>query len=282
MKLHYDQMLYKWIAVVIFIGMFAWVTAGLVTSIAGHLLYEPPLPQKVLNIDKEIQNKPARSRSAYEVIFQRDLFKVARTGPANTDPSMPMGTFSSLGLVLKGTIAGPNDLARAIIEENKEQRIYKIGDLLKGGVIQAIFRDQIIVSTGGRNQMLVMDFSETNQGGARIASGGALRTNQGGNAAAQSPLGMSAIAPAVAQAQEQTRSQGYRVTGAGVGSRLYQFGMRPGDIIRSINGIPVNSMGDAALATRSMKGASALSFEVERSGEVLTVNVPLSAQSKRT
>ena len=130
--------------------------------------------------------------------------------------------------------------------------------------------------------MLVMDFRDTNQGGARIASGGALKTNQGAKVSAQSALGMSAIAPAIAQAQEQTRSQGYRVSGVGVGSRLYQFGMRPGDVIRSINGIPVNSMGDAALATRSMKGASALSFEVERSGEVLTVNVPLAGQSKRT
>jgi general secretion pathway protein C len=279
MKIHYNQIPYKWIGGVIFIGMFAWVAAGLATSIAGHILYKPPVPQKALNITKVMHNKPGRIKSAYEVIMLRDLFKVARTGPASMDQTMSVGTFSSLGLILKGTIAGPNDLARAIIEENKEQHIYKIGDVLKGGVIQAIFRNQIIVSAGGINQMLVMDYRDTDQGGARVASAGAPKTHQGVNASAQPYRGMSAIAPAIAQAQEQARSQGYRVSGAGVGSRLYRFGMRPGDIIRSINGVPVNSQGDAALATRNMKGASSLSFEVERGGGVVTVNVPLSRRT---
>ena len=282
MKIHYNQIPYKWIAAVSFIGIFAWVAAGLVTSIAGQILYKTPVPQKALNITKVMHNKPSRIKSSYEVIILRDLFKVARTGPATMDQSMPMGTFSSLGLVLKGTIAGPKELARAIIEENKEQRIYKIGDLLKGGVIQAIFRNQIIVSAGGRSQMLVMDYRDTNQGGAGVASAGAPRINQGVNASAQPYQGMSPIAPAIAQAQEQSRSQGFRVTGAGVGSRLYQFGMRSGDIIRSINGVPVNSQNEAALATKNMKGASSLTFEVERGGAMVTVNVPLRGQSNRT
>jgi general secretion pathway protein C len=262
--------------------MFTWVTAGIVTSIGGHLLYKPPVPQKVLDITKVMHNKPSRTKSAYEVIILRDLFKVAKTGPAAIDQTMPMGTFSSLGLVLKGTIAGSKDLARAIIEENKEQRIYKIGDLLKGGVIQAIFRNQVIVSAGGRSQMLVMDYRDTNQGDARVASAGALRINQGANVLEQPSQGVSPIAAAIAQGQEQTRSKGYRVTGATVGSRLYQLGMRPGDIIKSINGIPVSSQSDAAQATKHMKGVSSLSFEVKRGGEVLTVNIPLTGQSKRT
>ena len=247
-------------------------------SIAGHILYKPPHRLKAVNLTQSIHNGTIKTKSAYEVVMARDLFKVARSGPS-MDVSMAVNTFSSLGLILKGTIAGPKELARAIIEENKEQRIYKIGDLLKGGVIQAIFRNQIIVSTGGRSQMLVMDYRDTSQGGARVASAGAPKNNQGTSVSAQPYQGMSPIAPAIAQAQEQSRSQGFRVSGAGVGSRLYQLGMRPGDIIRSINGVPVNSQGDAALATRNMKGASSLTFEVERGGAMVTVNVPLSRRT---
>jgi len=255
------------VAAVIFMAISAWITTGLAMSIAGHILYKPPHRLKAVNLTQSIHNGTIKTKSAYEVVMARDLFKVARSGPS-MDVSMAVNTFSSLGLILKGTIAGPKELARAIIEENKEQRIYKIGDLLKGGVIQAIFRNQIIVSAGGRSQMLVMDYRDTSQGGARVASASAPKNNQGASVSAQ-PY----------QGQEQSRSQGFRVSGAGVGSRLYQLGMRPGDIIRSINGVPVNSQGDAALATRNMKGASSLTFEVERGGAMVTVNVPLSRRT---
>ena len=281
MKIRNNQIPYKWIAAVIFIGMFAWVAAGLATSIAGHILYKPPVPQKALSITRAMHNKPIRVKSAYEVIIQRDLFKVAKNGPASTDQTMPMGTFSSLGLILKGTIAGSKELARAIIEENKEQRIYKIGDMLKGGVIQAIFRDQVIVSAGGTSQMLVMDYRNTNQGDVRVASAGAPRINQGGNAPAQPFQETSYVPDEFDKAQEQTRNSGFVITGAVPGTRFYQFGLRSGDIVRSINGVPVNSMGEAVRARNSMAGVSSFTYEVERGGAMVTVNVP-KGQSRRS
>ena len=85
--------------------------------------------------------------------------KAADTGEEHeTDVVRPV---AELGLKLKGTIAGSRDIARAILEDQKEQKSYRIGDEIKGAKLLAIYRNKVIMDVGGQEQMLVIEDVKT-------------------------------------------------------------------------------------------------------------------------
>lgn len=295
MKIRYNQIPYKWISVVSFIVLFAWVAAGVVMSIAGDILYKPPIPQKPIDITKAMHNKPSRKKSDYDVIILRDLFKVARAGPGSMDKIMSLGAFSSPGLVLKGTIAGPENLARAIIEENNQQRIYQIGDSMKGGVIQAISRYEVILSVGGMAQRLAMKFDIPNKPeDPKLAShpepikeivkrlpDATVNPDVPPASFPALVLSSSPVAPSVAKSQALTDIiQRVRRSCSGEDTGMSQYGVQAGDIIRSINGIPVRYQGESMRPTKTVPlDVSDVMFELERNHYLISVNIPITSYS---
>ena len=61
--------------------------------------------------------------------------------------------------ILQGTIAGPDDLARAVIKEISSNitDLYKIGDYVAGHRITAIKKNAVILSQGGQNKVLKLN-----------------------------------------------------------------------------------------------------------------------------
>jgi len=58
-------------------------------------------------------------------------------------------------------------------------------------------------------------------------------------------------------------------------SPLYGVGVRSGDVIRSVNGIPVRSPEDAFKAYQQLGNQSSVQVELERGGSSLSVTVPV-------
>ncbi len=279
----------SWIAQVLALTLFAWVGAGIIVNTAGYFLYSIPLPPEKNAVHESQKREGAQSRTAYDIIAERDLMKVSKRAPASLQEQPDkdiVRPIAEMGLSLKGTIAGPREIARAIIEDQKEQKSYRIGDEIKGAVLLAIYRNKIIMDVGGQEQMLVIEDVETKPGAAAVASAGAQR-------AARPPRG----APTPAQDSGLTNVMknldeyigkarvvpyfkggepyGFRVSNLSSDAMIYELGVRSGDIIRSVNGISIRTPEDAFKAYQQFQNEASVQVELERNGVPTTVTVPL-------
>ena len=79
------------------------------------------------------------------------------------------------------------------------------------------------------------------------------------------------------------RAENGRVTGLvvqpqGDGATFRAVGLRPGDVIRSVNGRPIGSAGDAASLAAQLAPGARISLEVERGASVVPVAIFLAKQ----
>ena len=280
---------YKLIAAIVMITLFVWVIAGIITTIIGHILYEPPRPQKVTEVANIHHNKQPKTRNTYEVITTRDLLKVTKAGPAGQGQSITGDVerpLAEMGLALRGTITGPSEIARAIIEESNDQKLYRIGDTVKGARLIAIFRNKVIMDVNGQQQMLVVEETKSGPGLASRAgmgreprrprfAGTSSSANAGGIPEAMKNmdqlLGNARVVPYYRGGQPY----GFRVSDVAEGAKIYELGVRTGDIIKSINGVPIRTPQDALSAYQELQNNTNVQLEIERQGSTTTLSVPL-------
>lgn len=264
------------------IVLFAWVIAGIVVSGAGYMLYEPPGPTGITHTaDHESRQ---RSKAYYDIIEQRNLFCVSdkpsqAREPVKEDVIRPL---AQMGLELKGTIAGPVDIARAIIEENRKQDIYRVSDTIKGARILAIYRNKIIMDVRGKEEMLIIEEAKS-----RAKSLPARRTSTRSSTRASIPDisgGLSGIMQNLDEYIGKARivpyfkggkPYGFRVSNVDKDSLIYELGVRSGDVVRSVNGTAIHTPEDAFKAYQELQDASGVEVELERRGSSTTLNIPL-------
>ncbi|HQI02580.1 MAG TPA: type II secretion system protein N [Deltaproteobacteria bacterium] len=274
-----------WLIQLTVLTLFAWVIAGIITTVTGYFLYSVPTPmERTFHHDSQRKGRQL-TRNDYNIIAERDLLKVSRTSPSagqGTIDKDVVRPIAAMGLALKGTIAGPKEIARAIIESNKEQKIYKIGDEIMGATLLAVFRNKVIVDVNGQEQMLVIEEGEQKAGAP--APGAATPSRFPGRAAAAGPQGMNPLMKNLDQFLGKARvvpyfkggePYGFRVSNLGSDAKAYGLGVRAGDIIRSVNGVPVRTPEDAFKAYQDFQNESNVQLELERNGQSVTVNVPL-------
>ncbi|MBN2298781.1 MAG: PDZ domain-containing protein [Deltaproteobacteria bacterium] len=274
---------FNWLIILLLLTLSAWVAADIVTSITGHILYEPPGPAGAVGKQTPERRKGPKGKTEYNVIIERDLLQVAKKSsdekqaPVEKDVVRPI---AEMGLTLKGTIAGPKEVARAIIEEKREQKSYKIGDEIKGATVLAIYRNKVIMDVNGQEQMLVVEEAKTKAGVAsrREPVRAPVRPEAPG------PSGMTSIMKNLDQYIGSARvvpyfkggePYGFRVSNLKEDTMVYELGVRSGDIIRSVNGIPIRTPEDAFNVYQELQNQSAVEVELERAGESTTVSVPL-------
>jgi general secretion pathway protein C len=278
---------YKLIATIVMITLFIWVIAGIITTILGHALYTPPRPQKVVEAASLGRNKPLKTKSTYEVILNRDLLKVAKATPTGQDQSITGDAerpLAEMGIFLKGTITGPSEIARAIIEESNEQKLYRIGDILKGATLIAIFRNKVIMDVNGQQKMLVVEEAKSAPG---LASRTARTSRNPRFPVGNSVAGAGGVPDAMKNMDQLLGSArvvpyyrggqpyGFRVSDVAEGAKVYELGVRTGDIIKSINGVPIRTPQDALNAYQELQSNTNVQMEIERQGTTTTVSVPL-------
>jgi len=274
---------FKWLLELFVLTLFVWVASGIITSIVAYVLYEPPMPQGKVDILASKHNKVSKGRTEYNVIAERDLLQTGKrssstsTAPVEKDVVRPI---AEMGLTLKGTITGPKEFARAIIEEKRKQKSYKIGDEVKGATVLAIYRNKVIMDVNGQEQMLVIEETKTK---STALSKKTLPSSSKRPAVPRSS-GITSIMKNLDQYIGSARvvpyfkggePYGFRVSNLKEGSMAYDLGVRSGDIIRSVNGIPIRTPEDAFNVYQEMQNESLVEVELERKGESTTVSVPL-------
>lgn len=275
---------YQWLVHLAILTVFIWVIAGIVWSITGHVFYKLPKPDRSGGVMVESPRRRPVDRGSYDIIKTRGLFDIQTKGapPAggvDQDRDRPI---AEMGIILKGTITGPEALARAIIDDKGKQQLYKIGDEIMGARVLAIFRNKVIMEVNGQEQQLVPE-----EPGGRKARGGpgagrAMPASLQGNMPPSGDmtdamqnmeqfLGKARVVPYFKQGEPY----GFRISNVDNDSPLYGVGVRSGDVIRSVNGIPVRSPEDAFKAYQQLGNLSSVQIELERGGSSLSVTVPV-------
>lgn len=203
------------------------------------------------------------------------FFRTNAQGPASA-------TVTALGLTLFGiNINEATGGGSAIIAgEDGAQTSYAVGDEIAPGVrLVGVAFDHVLLDRGGARESLFLDQS----GDAAAASPAPplpAPTPEIGTPAANANGEMS---PAKLKAGVgfAPRTEDGRVTGLvvqpqGDGATFRAAGLRPGDVIRSVNGRPIGSASDAAALANQIAPGARLALEVERGASVVPVAIFLS------
>ncbi|WOF42631.1 PDZ domain-containing protein [Sphingopyxis indica] len=251
--------------------------AGLLVWQAVRLLWALIVPLSPLGAwqpQTAVIASPAERRALFASFDP--FFRTSSQGPA-------AATVTALGLTLYGVnINEATGGGSAIIAgEDEVQNSYAIGDEIVPGVtLAAVAFDHVTLDRGGAKETLFLDQS----GAAPIASvpGGA---PEGGEAPADGRSANGEMSPAALQAgigfaprTEEGRVTGLLVQPKGDGAVFRAAGLRPGDVVRAVNGRPIASAGDAASLAGQLTPGARIALEVERGANIVPVAIFLSKQ----
>lgn len=180
-------------------------------------------------------------------------------------------------LKLMGTIASPDqDMSAAIIMDGaNEEKVYLIGDPISSSVkLHAVYTDRVVLNENGNltNLRLPEEF-------AAVAAP-VRRTSTRRRAAANTNSIQSVVSKNVARLADVIRPTPYFVNGQQQGYRVYpgrdrrQFaslGLRPGDLIKDIDGQALTDPTQAMQIFQSLGTAAQVSVTVERNGQPETI-----------
>lgn len=174
-------------------------------------------------------------------------------------------------LTLRGTIASERaEFSIAIIADGgNEEKVYVIGDpVASGASLHAVYPDRVVLNERGEltNLSLPREFSNRNTASVRRTT----PTRQANRSSIQS-----VVAQNVSRLADVIRPTPYFVNGEQQGYRVYpgrdrqQFaslGLRPGDLIKEIDGQSLTDPTQAMQIFQSLGTASQVSVTVERNG----------------
>jgi general secretion pathway protein C len=260
-----------WISLLLMLAI-AWYLARLV-----WLLYPPPAP-----ISWEPPPRPAGGQMLkgsaardFSELLDAQLFGKAdaEPGPAPTvaDEDVLDAPDTRLNLTLRAAVAS-SDVAQAhaiIADASGDEHVYFLRDSIPGGAtLQQVRTDRVILNRGGTLEALRLprEFDNTPAPAAR-------RTTRRSSAA---PTVQEVVRENAASFTDVVRPQPYMPNGQLQGYRIYpgrnrqQFaslGLRPGDLVTAINGMPLNSPAEGMQLFRSLGDATQVTLTIERNGQ---------------
>ncbi|MBP7584969.1 MAG: hypothetical protein KBA61_13085 [Spirochaetes bacterium] len=217
----------------------------------------------------------------YRPMIDSTFFKVASAsgeGPAQLQagPSVSEGD-----LQLLGTISGPWQVARALIKKKSEPeaKIYRMGADVFGYRITGIYSSKVHLKLN--KDIRVLDLyadkvkEQPRQGQLKqVASAGPGSTKQNLSRAELQQK----VLKNMDNALQGMRAGPYRVDGKVEGYKifrirpyniLYKLGARPGDIVKRVNGHPINSTEKLYQLWESVKTDSRITVDLERNKQML-------------
>ena len=221
----------------------------------------------------------------FDAIVDRNIFGAAETAAAGVveTPQIQKEDIealerTTLKIVLLGTVTGPEESARAVIEDSarKVQGLYRVGDAVQNAVIQKIVRGKVVLRVGEKDQVLSMDTPEADTGGHA-----SVRSSQNGDTVTLAKSEIHESLQNINQLLTEARIRPYLKDGKPDGfilsyikadSFFTQLGLERGDIVKSINGKPINTPEDAFSFYKAVESGDPLSMEILRGGQPRTIN----------
>lgn len=269
-----------WITILLVIAI-AWQLAHIVWALVpgsplGDTIEANPVP-----VSNAAGNASRTDRSDVQSIASAHLFGQATTESVEIIPQGPLEDLveTRLALTLKGIMAGSDDsLSMAIIADNRnEEKTYAINDaVVPGTTLHAVYLEQVVLNRSGNLESLKLpkEFPKTastvrrSQTSVRRAT--TARTNSNGRSI------QNVLAQNVTKLADVIRPTPYFVGGQQQGYRVYPgrdrkkfaaLGLRPGDLIKDIDGAALTDPQQAMKIFENLGTADQVSVTVERNGQ---------------
>ncbi|MES2488483.1 MAG: type II secretion system protein GspC [Pseudomonadota bacterium] len=209
-----------------------------------------------------------------DLILSAKLFGLYQPQASNLDAAPD----TQLNLTLLGIFAGTTDKeSRALIgQPSGDEKPYSIGqDIVDGVNLQAIFADRVVLSRNGQLETLRLDKDKP---GAEFTGGA---SSEGVSSGQLSQVRQELLADPN-KAAEYIRVQPVNIGGRMKGYRVYpgqnqalftNAGLRPGDLVTSINGIQLDDTQKAMQMLTDLSKAGSVSIVIDRGGQPQTLNV---------
>jgi len=244
--------------------------------------------------------------NGYRAMLDRNLFGVqVRDAPAtvaalSAEPVLPpVKSAQELGLFLRGTVAGPDAVAFAIFGKVPPHEVYRIGEEVSPGVfLESIGYGEVVLRRGGERLQLEIEDSGTGSLAARaLASRARYAPTIPSPSTAADSGGVREVAPnsylverdtvseslatlsnmmkdirVVPSFDEAKEPNGYRVASIRFGSLLDKLGLKRGDVVQTINGLPISDPDRAYQAYQQFKEETSVQVEVLRGGKPMTLS----------
>ena len=267
-----NQLLPPWVALILVVAI-GWQLANIIWMLipgpaAGDAIVVPA--GQVRTGGSEPVTADVQAIAAVHLFGEAGADDAAPVVPEVSDENLEDTRLSNLEL--KGTIASPEpSMSAAIITDGRnEEKVYLIGDPISSGAkLHAVYTDRVVLNENGRltNLRLPEEYKQTAAPVRRT-------TTQRRTAPTQSI--QSVVSQNVARLADVIRPTPYFVNGQQQGYRVYpgrdrrQFaalGLRPGDLIKDIDGQSLTDPTQAMQIFQSLGTASQVSVTVERNGQ---------------
>jgi len=262
-----------------------WVALALVAAIAWQLARIIWLLIPGSSGVDQVITPPSQLRTpAGQASGQIDVQSIATAhifGQSSTEPVIetPRETYEDLAetrlsLSLKGTMPNTNqESSIAIIADNREEeKIYFIRDTVTAGTtLHAVYPDRVVLNRSGMLEVLKLpkDFPKNATPNRRSA------TNVS-RASANTRSIQNVVTENVTRLADVIRPTPYYVSGQMQGYRVYpgrdrklfaSLGLRPGDLIKDIDGAALTNPQQATQIFQNLGNAEQVSVTVERNGQ---------------
>ncbi|MFT7518114.1 MAG: general secretion pathway protein C, partial [Kiritimatiellia bacterium] len=239
-------------------------------------------------------SSPGMDRRQYvDGIMRRNIFDHNNVDkqdskPACEGPDCAQGEKSDLPVMLIATLVKQPALystAYIMDENSKESKVYRVDSMLLDARIERIYTRRIIVVRGdGTREYITMgedDKPESGDDPAASSSGGGDVEKVGEEEynisselidnALKNIDQLAKMARARPHKDESGNIDGYRLSGVRRGKLPYKLGIKNGDIVHSVNGIPLSSTQQALNAWQSLQNEANFSFDITRRGQKKTM-----------
>ncbi len=221
-------------------------------------------------------------------IADSHIFGIAdseQSGPARiVQPDDDLADTRLVNLTLNGTVASeiPNYSVAIISDGGNDQEVYIIGDSVGNNTtLHAVYADRVVLNENGvlTNLKLPREFKDVPVSNVRRTT---TTTRQKLN---NSQSIQAVVTQNLTKLTDVIRPTPYRVAGEQVGFRVYpgrdrrQFaalGLRPGDIIKDIDGQSLSDASQAMQVFQSLGTAEQVTVTVERNGQTESLTLKTS------
>ena len=224
--------------------------------------------------------------SSFDVIVNRNIFATVDTAAQDVETrdirkeEIEALEPTSLQISLLGTVSGSEENAWAVIEEagRKQQGLYRVGDAIQNAVIKNILRGKVVLRVGDKDQILSMEEPESAKGGS---PGHVAKPAYSGDTVTVARSDIQNSLQNINKLLTQARIRPYLKDGKAAGfvlsyikanSFFTKLGLKRGDVVKSINGRPINTPEDAFSFYKALESGASLSMEISREGKPRTIN----------
>jgi general secretion pathway protein C len=165
--------------------------------------------------------------------------------------------------------------------KSRKQNLYRTGDAIQTATLKEIYREKVVLTVNGKDEVLQMQKLESGKGGARrigstpresgSSSSGSVRAQRISLRRSYIEQAMTDMAKLMTQVQikphmEDGMPSGLALSSIKPNSIFRRMGLRNGDIITGVDGREISSVNDALGLVENLQNASNVSVQLKRRG----------------